>query len=75
MEITKVVKPFIKRGWLNPFGNIVYKREESEAYHFKKALRLIILKNMSIIWAVKLFKLLFYSHFRYVMTTKLYNCI
>ncbi len=24
MEITKVVKPFIKRGWLNTFGNIVY---------------------------------------------------
>ncbi len=24
MEITKVVKPFIKRGWPNTFGNIVY---------------------------------------------------
>ncbi len=24
MEITKVVKPFIRRGWPNTFGNIVY---------------------------------------------------
>ncbi len=24
MEITKVVKPFIKRGWPNTLGNIVY---------------------------------------------------
>ncbi len=24
MEITKVVKPFIKRGWPNTFGNRVY---------------------------------------------------
>ncbi len=24
MEITKVVKPFITRGWPNTFGNIVY---------------------------------------------------
>ncbi len=24
MEITKVVKPFIKWGWPNTFGNIVY---------------------------------------------------
>ncbi len=24
MEITKVIKPFIKRGWPNTFGNIVY---------------------------------------------------
>ncbi len=23
MEITKVVKPFIRRGWPNTFGNIV----------------------------------------------------
>ncbi len=24
MEITKVVKPFIRKGWPNTFGNIVY---------------------------------------------------
>ncbi len=24
MEITKIVKPFIKMGWPNTFGNIVY---------------------------------------------------
>ncbi len=24
MEIIKVVKPFIRRGWPNTFGNIVY---------------------------------------------------
>ncbi len=24
MENTKVVKPFIRRGWPNTFGNIVY---------------------------------------------------
>ncbi len=24
MEIAKVVKPFIRRGWPNTFGNIVY---------------------------------------------------
>ncbi len=24
MEITEVVKPFIRRGWLNTFDNIVY---------------------------------------------------
>ncbi len=24
MEITKEVKPFIRRGWPNTFGNIVY---------------------------------------------------
>ncbi len=24
MEITKVVKPFVRRGWPNTFGNIVY---------------------------------------------------
>ncbi len=24
MEITKVVKPFIRRGWPNTFGKIVY---------------------------------------------------
>ncbi len=24
MEMTKVVKPFIRRGWPNTFGNIVY---------------------------------------------------
>ncbi len=24
MKITKVVKPFIKMGWPNTFGNIVY---------------------------------------------------
>ncbi len=27
MEITKVVKPFIRRGWPNTFGNIVYRLE------------------------------------------------
>ncbi len=24
MEMTKVIKPFIRRGWTNTFGNIVY---------------------------------------------------
>ncbi len=28
MEITKVVKPFIRRGWPNTFGNIVYIKEK-----------------------------------------------
>ncbi len=28
MEITKVVKPFIRRGWPNTFGNIVYVKQK-----------------------------------------------
>ncbi len=33
MEMTKVVKPFIKRGWPNTFGNIVYVgKREKERY-------------------------------------------
>ncbi len=28
MEITKVVKPFIRRGWTNTFGNIVYVQQQ-----------------------------------------------
>ncbi len=30
MEITKGVKPFIRRGWPNTFGNIVYVGIEKE---------------------------------------------
>ncbi len=35
MEITKVVKPFIRRGWPNTFANIVYKViwENSQNYN------------------------------------------
>ncbi len=29
MGITKVVKPFIKRGWPNTFGNIVYVKRQT----------------------------------------------
>ncbi len=29
MEIAKIVKPFIRRGWPNTFGNIVYHQHEN----------------------------------------------
>ncbi len=32
MEITKVVKPFIRRGWPNTFGNIVHVGRYSTTY-------------------------------------------
>ncbi len=42
MEITKIVKPFIRRGCLNTFGNIVYlsnnkkaKKWQQNDYNFK----------------------------------------
>ncbi len=31
MEITKIVKPFIRRGWPNTFGNIVYLSNNKKA--------------------------------------------
>ncbi len=44
MEITKVVKPFIRRGWLNTFGNIVY----VYVYVYVTVLQLINVINVNV---------------------------
>ncbi len=44
MEITKVVKPIIRRGWLNTFGNIVYVYI-CNVEHYNKSLVSIELMN------------------------------
>ncbi len=39
MDITKVVKPFIRRGWHNTFANIVYVQQTTAdicIQHFKE---------------------------------------
>ncbi len=46
MEITKVVKPFIRRGWPNAFGNIVYVQWGKKVFSQPPIVQVLPLKNM-----------------------------